>query len=95
MIPFWIGGFILAAVIFTVVVVLASRRENKKLVVERYEIRSPKIPEAFDDFRIVFLTDLHCSEFGEENRELIEMVKKCRPHMILAGGDMLISKEDK
>lgn len=61
--------------IFTVVVVLASRRENKKLVVERYEIRSPKIPEAFDDFRIVFLTDLHCSEFGEENRELIEMVK--------------------
>lgn len=95
MIPFWIGGFILAAVIFTVVVVLASRRENKKLVVERYEMRSPKIPEAFDDFRIVFLTDLHCSEFGEENRELIEMVKKCRPHMILAGGDMLISKEDK
>lgn len=95
MIPLWIGVLVLVFAAFAAVVVLASRKENKKLVVEQYEIRSPKIPEAFDNFRIVFLTDLHCSEFGEENRDLIEMVKKCRPHLILVGGDMLISKEDK
>ena len=40
-----------------------SSYENKRLTVEYYEIESEKIPEAFDGYRIVFLTDLHCAQF--------------------------------
>ena len=39
-----------------------SSYENKRLTVEYYEIESEKIPEAFDGYRIVFLTDLHCAQ---------------------------------
>ena len=96
MIPLWILAAVLTVILlFAAVIVLASSRENNKLVIEKYEIQSSKIPEAFDGFRIVFLTDLHCHEFGEDNEKLIEMVKECRPQMILAGGDMLISREEK
>ena len=72
---------------------LLSSYENKRLTVEYYEIESEKIPEAFDGYRIVFLTDLHCAQFGENNQELIERIDECRPDMILVGGDMVISRE--
>ena len=41
----------------------------------------------------MFLTDLHCAQFGENNQELIELIDECRPDMILVGGDMVISRE--
>lgn len=41
----------------------------------------------------MFLTDLHCAQFGENNQELIEQIDECRPDMILVGGDMVISRE--
>ncbi len=45
------------------------------------------------DIGSVFLTDLHCAQFGENNQELIERIDECRPDMILVGGDMVISRE--
>lgn len=95
MIPLWIGIAVLMAAALAAVIVLASSKENKKLVTEEYVISSPKIPQAFDGFRIVFLTDLHCNKFGEENEELLRMIDQCDPQIVLVGGDMLISKEDK
>lgn len=54
MIPLWIGIAVLMAAVLAAVIVLASSKENKKLVTEKYVISSPKIPQAFDGFRIVF-----------------------------------------
>lgn len=39
--------------------------------------------------RIVQLTDLHSWEFGEENRELVELVAAQEPDLILMTGDMM------
>lgn len=94
MIPLWIVWIIIIILATMCVVVVVSNYENKKLVVEQYHICSPKIPEPFDGFRIVFLTDLHCNEFGIENEELIEKIHQCRPDVILVGGDMVTSQED-
>lgn len=86
------------AVVFFVsvvtVMVIVSNIENKKLTVENYTISSIKIPRSFDGFRIVFLTDLHCNEFGTDNSRLIEKIDQCCPNLILVGGDMVIGKEN-
>ena len=93
MIPLWIWIIAVLLVVGIAVAVLLSSYENKRLTVEYYEIESEKIPEAFDGYRIVFLTDLHCAQVGENNQELIERMDECRPDMILVGGDMVISRE--
>ena len=56
-----------------------------------YEILSSKIT---DPIRIVQLTDLHNSEFGTDNRRLVEQVENQEPDLILMTGDMLNSFDE-
>lgn len=83
---------LLIVAVAIIIVIIASNYENKKLVTEHYKITSPKVPEAFDGSRIVFLTDLHCNEFGNYNQELLEQIDACKPDVILVGGDMVVSR---
>ena len=50
-----------------------------------YHVYSDKLVA---DVRIVFLTDLHLSEFGENNSQLLHRVRLLHPDLILIGGDM-------
>ncbi len=61
---------------------------NFRIDVTEYEIRSPDIPEGFDGFRIVQLSDLHLKEFGEENSKLLSLVNEAKPDMIAVTGDL-------
>lgn len=92
-IPLWIWIIVALLILGIVAAAFLSYYENKKLIVEYYEIESNKVPEAFDGYRIVFLTDLHCAQFGFKNEELIEKINECAPDVILVGGDMVVSKE--
>lgn len=56
------------------------------LVVTEYTISSDKITE---DIGIVMLSDLHDSQFGEENSKLIAKVSTLKPDLILVLGDMV------
>ena len=56
------------------------------LTVSYYEISSEKIEHGF---RIVQLTDLHDSVFGENNSKLIDTVTEQEPDLILITGDLL------
>lgn len=51
----------------------------------RYEVPS----ELSEPIRIVQLTDLHGWEFGEGNRDLVELVTAQEPDLILMTGDMM------
>lgn len=42
--------------------------------------------------RIVFLTDMHNCVGGEEGSEVMRLVQKCNPDLILVGGDVLVGK---
>ncbi|MBQ4264920.1 MAG: metallophosphoesterase [Clostridia bacterium] len=60
------------------------------LGITNYAISSPKIKQPI---RIVQLTDLHNSEFGQDNARLIEMTRKQAPDIIVLTGDMLNGDE--
>ena len=59
------------------------------LGVTRLELGLEGLPEGFDGFRIVQLSDLHGSRFGEGNARLIEKVRAEEPELIALTGDFL------
>ena len=61
---------------------------NHTLQTERFTFASPRLPEGFDGCVIVQLSDLHGSEFGEGNRDLIAQVRSHRPDYIFLTGDL-------
>ena len=67
-----------------------SQYERDCLVTEKNRIASEKIHG--QGKTIVFLTDLHNKEFGEENSRLLETVRKVKPDAVLFGGDGMVAK---
>ncbi|MEQ6389701.1 metallophosphoesterase [Bacillaceae bacterium S4-13-58] len=52
------------------------------------------MPEEFDGFKIVQLSDLHNKEFGEGNKRLVNKINKIKPDIIVITGDMLNNSQD-
>jgi len=75
---------VLAAAAF----VAESELEKDELTYAYYEVDSKG--KADDNFRLVFLTDLHEKEFGDDNCQLLEMIEKADPDVVLIGGDMTV-----
>ena len=47
------------------------------------------LPEGFDGFTIVHLSDLHGHEYGEGSRELLDLVRAQEPDLIVVTGDLI------
>lgn len=58
-----------------------------RIAVRHYTINSSRLPDAFDGFTIVQISDLHGRWFGKQQERLIDAVKKQKPDLILCTGD--------
>lgn len=58
------------------------------LRVTQIEYFNDKIPEEFDGYKIVHITDLHCRVFGREQEKLIRTISEQQPDIIVFTGDM-------
>ena len=56
-------------------------------------ISSKDIPLSYDGFRIVHISDLHNTEIGKNNADLLEMLRLSNPDMIAITGDLLDSRK--
>lgn len=79
---------IIALSILTVVViaVIYGLYCSNTLEVRNYTINSDKINS---QIRFVFISDLHCNEYGEKNRDLVAKIREQNPDFIAVGGDMV------
>lgn len=85
-------------VIFSLTAVLAILTplliwDNIRLETVHYEIKAKNIPEAFEGFKILQVSDLHNNLFGENQHRLIEAIKKENPDMIAITGDLIDSEK--
>lgn len=62
---------------------------NRALTVNEITVVDPELPEAFRGFRIAQVSDLHGTEFGRGNRELLGLLSQLRPDIIVFTGDTL------
>ena len=83
---------ILALIAAAVAFLIKDSRDD--LEISRYEVKSQKLPESFDGFKIVQLSDLHGAEFGEDGMELVEKVKELEPDIIALTGDFVTDEGD-
>ena len=67
---------------------------NGRVTVSEYTLASPLLPESFEGFRIVQLSDVHGAQFGEDNGVLLEKVKEAKPDLIALTGDLIDNNSD-
>ena len=78
--------------LFIIILVIWTAWGNRALMVSGISISSDRLPAAFSGFRIAHVSDLHNTEFGADNETLLELLKKCRPDIIVITGDLIDSR---
>ncbi len=63
---------------------------DNSLTLREYTFKTNKVTNPIN---IAFVSDHHGSEFGENNRELMEMINASEPDVVLLGGDMFDEEE--
>lgn len=66
--------------------------DNTTLQLTTYQISHQQIPAEFDGFRIAQVSDLHNTEFGEDNASLLSLLSESNPDIIVFTGDQLDSR---
>lgn len=90
-------GCLTALIILALIAAAAAfliKDSRGDLEISRYEVKSQKLPESFDGFKIVQLSDLHGAEFGEDGMGLVEKVEELEPDIIALTGDFVTDEGD-
>lgn len=83
---------IIAAVLIIFGIYIAH--ENGNVGITELSVSSNKLPESFDGYQIAHISDLHCAEFGENNKTLLDMISGISPDIIVITGDLIDTRYD-
>lgn len=84
---------LLTFVTFITVLVLWILWGNTALELNTYTVKTDKIPEDFNAFRIAQVSDLHNTEIGEGNKKLLSLIEEAKPDIIAITGDLIDSRK--
>lgn len=83
---------IVALAILLIILMIWIIWGNTALELNKYAIKSSKLPKEFDGFKIAQISDLHNAEMGDDNEKLLSVIKKANPDIIAITGDMIDSR---
>ncbi|WP_138755590.1 metallophosphoesterase [Paenibacillus sinopodophylli] len=66
--------------------------ENNAIGITKYKLSGGKLPDGFESYRIVHLTDLHSKSFGKDQSNITRKVEQLKPDMIVMTGDLVDSR---
>lgn len=66
--------------------------DNKRVVVVEQQVKIHNLPQSFDNFKILQITDLHEKRFGNNERRLVEAINKLDYDIIVVTGDIVNKK---
>ena len=79
-------GLVLLFVVGVAMVVAFNSSYNQRFEENFYQVGSGKINQ---NMRIIQISDLHSSSFGENNQDLVERIRELQPDLIVLTGDMI------
>ena len=77
-----------------VVVLITVYIGNNSIKISEYNIENSKIPDEFNNMKILQLSDLHSKKFGKDNSYLVKKINEINPDIVVMTGDMMNSKGD-
>lgn len=77
--------FIIIAIVSVLIALFINEKINQKVHLTEYTYTDGHIPEAFDDGKILFLSDLHEAPFADD---IISYAKDIQPDLFVITGDM-------
>ena len=81
----WFRRILIPVLILGVIAGAAVSAFSKSLALRRYALKSAK---ATQPFRVVLITDLHCTLYGENQEELAAAIRVQNPQAVLMSGDI-------
>ena len=66
--------------------------QNQHIQINELTIKSENLPDDFQGYKIVQVSDLHNAEFGENNIDLLSAIKEQSPDIIVVTGDIVDSR---
>lgn len=81
-----------AVAVFLLTLILWIVWGNRALQLNTYSVSSETLPKTFDGYRIAHVSDLHNSEMGKNNEQLLALLKEAKPDMIAMTGDLIDSR---
>lgn len=63
--------------------------QNNTLTKSSYTVSSDQIPDSFDEFKVLQLSDLHNKSFGQNQQRLVDKIKESEPDLIVITGDII------
>jgi hypothetical protein len=83
-------GIIIATILTTLAVFCYW--QNNDISITNIDFTNSKVPENFNDYKILQVSDLHNKEFGKNQNELVERTKEINPDIIVVTGDLIDSR---
>lgn len=66
--------------------------QNANCGITEYTVSCSRLPDAFDGYRVLQISDFHSACFGHDNEQLIEDARQAKPDVILVTGDFADSR---
>lgn len=80
--------FVFFLLLAAAILIIYNIFDNQRFIVVEQEIPIARLPESFDGFRILQISDLHGRSFGEHQADLIAAINALDYDMIAFTGDM-------
>lgn len=81
--------------ILLVLIVAGILDSRWRIVTTQYDLHYSDLPQGFEGYRIVQLSDFHLTELGKNNERLLAAVEKQKPDMIVLTGDFINESKEK
>lgn len=65
---------------------------NSSPAATQVTVASDALPEAFEEFKIAHVSDLHNAVFGRKNEKLLSLIRAAKPDIIAITGDLIDSR---
>lgn len=80
---------IIKVLILLIITIIFLYSENNVLEITRLQLTMNRLPQGFNKFRIVHLSDLHNKQYGKSNWILTSLIKIIKPDLIVITGDLI------